>query len=366
VRAAQYLRTSSDHQEHSLLQQSEGIRQYANSNDFDIVRTYSDHNKSGLDLAHRPGLRALLHDVVTAQADFAAVLVFDVSRWGRFQNTDESACYEFLCRRAGVQVHYCADVFPNDGSLNSNILKSLRRAIAGEYIRELSERVSRAQKKIARSGFKLGGPAGYGLRRVLVNEDGRFKRVLADGDRKSLSKDRVTYALGPKDEVAVVREIFHRFVESGWSIRRIADSLAPKQTMRQCGRRWDFQAVYRILRHPKYMGCIVFNRTCSRLRTKPVTNPKTDWIVQPGSFKSLVPPELFQRAQLKFSRRTALKTDEELLAGLRVLLDQKGRLSESLINASPELPWANTYRERFGSLAQAYQSAQNLKAGVMQ
>ena len=194
MRAAQYLRTSSDHQEHSLLQQSEGIRQYANSNDFDIVRTYSDHNKSGLDLAHRPGLRALLHDVVTAQADFAAVLVFDVSRWGRFQNTDESACYEFLCRRAGVQVHYCADVFPNDGSLNSNILKSLRRAIAGEYIRELSERVSRAQKKIARSGFKLGGPAGYGLRRVLVNEDGRFKRVLADGDRKSLSKDRVNSA----------------------------------------------------------------------------------------------------------------------------------------------------------------------------
>ena len=129
-----------------------------------------DEDKSGLDLAHRPGLRGLLHDVVSAQADFAAVLVLDVSRWGRFQNTDESACYEFLCRRAGVQVHYCADVFLNDGSVNSSILKSLRRAMAGEYLREnLSERVSRAQQNIARRGFKLGGDAGYGLRRVLVD-----------------------------------------------------------------------------------------------------------------------------------------------------------------------------------------------------
>jgi DNA invertase Pin-like site-specific DNA recombinase len=299
---------------------------------------------------------------VSGKADFVAVLVFDVSRWGRFQNPDEGACYEFLCRRAGVQVQYCSDVFPNDGSINSGILKSLRRAMAGEYVRELSERVSRAQKKIARSGFKLGGSPGYGLRRVLVDERGLFKGVLADGERKSLSKDRVTYTAGPKEEVAVVREIFTRFVKRGWSIRQIAEGLASGKSVRPGGAGWDFQAVYRILIHPKYTGCIVFNRTSSRFRSKAVTNPRDQWIVQHGSFEPLVSEELFQRAQLKLNSRTARKTDEELLAALIALLEQKGRLSEALINGSPVLPCANTYRLRFGSLAQAYEAAQNLRS----
>jgi DNA invertase Pin-like site-specific DNA recombinase len=360
MRAAEYLRTSSRHQQYSLLHQSEVIRGYASENGFDIVRTYCDDNRSGLDLAHRPGLRALLHDVVSEQADYSVVLVFDVSRWGRFQNTDEGACYEFLCKRAGLQVHYCADLFLNDGSANSAILKALRRAMAGEYIRELSERVSRAQKKIARSGFKLGGTAGFGLRRVLVDEKGRVRRVLADGVRKSLMNDRVTYSLGPAEEVAAVRDMFRWFVEGGWSIRRIVEHLYSTGKTRPNGGRWDFQTVYKILTHPKYTGCIAFNRTSCRFRSKRVTNPKGQWVIQPGSFTPIVSSDLFQRAQMKFTERTARRTNEQLLAGLNALLQQKGRLSESLIDSCSELPRANTYRRRFGSLSEAYERAQAL------
>ena len=67
---------------------------------------------------------------------------------------------------------YCAETFPNDGSVASALLKSLRRAMAGEYLRDLSARVFAGQCRIARYGFKLGGSAGYGLRRVLLNRDG--------------------------------------------------------------------------------------------------------------------------------------------------------------------------------------------------
>ena len=58
------------------------------------------------------------------------ILVFDVSRWGRFQDTDEAACYEFLCKRAGIKVHFCAETLPNDGSLASTFLKLVKRAMA--------------------------------------------------------------------------------------------------------------------------------------------------------------------------------------------------------------------------------------------
>jgi DNA invertase Pin-like site-specific DNA recombinase len=48
----------------------------------------------------------LIEDVTTGKADYEAILVRDVSRWGRFDNIDESAYYDFLCFRHGVEVVY--------------------------------------------------------------------------------------------------------------------------------------------------------------------------------------------------------------------------------------------------------------------
>jgi hypothetical protein len=42
--------------------------------------------------------------------------VYVVRRWGRFQDTDDSAIYKYTCRRAGIQVVYCAERCKNDGS----------------------------------------------------------------------------------------------------------------------------------------------------------------------------------------------------------------------------------------------------------
>ena len=132
MRAVQYVRMSTEHQQFSIENRMAVIDEYAKSHDFEIVHTYSDEARSGIDLARRPGLRRLLDDITTAKEDFRAVLVYDVSRWGRFQDADESACYEFLCRPAGVNVIYCAEPFADDLSLAASLLKTLKRAIAGE------------------------------------------------------------------------------------------------------------------------------------------------------------------------------------------------------------------------------------------
>ena len=87
------------------------------------------------------GLQQLIKDVEAGVADFQIILVYDVSRWGRFQDADESAYYEYICRRAGIQVAYCAEQFENDGSPVSTIVKGVKRAMAGEYSRELSAKV---------------------------------------------------------------------------------------------------------------------------------------------------------------------------------------------------------------------------------
>src|SRR5664279_5602635 len=98
VPAAQYLRMSTDHQQHSLANQSAAIAEYAEHNGFQIVKSYQDAGRSGLTLAERPALRALLKDVVNHEMPYKVILVYDVSRWGRFQDTDEAANYEFLFR----------------------------------------------------------------------------------------------------------------------------------------------------------------------------------------------------------------------------------------------------------------------------
>ena len=127
VPAAQYLRMSTEHQQYSLVNQSASIHKYAETHGFTVVRTYSDPAKSGLFLKNRRGLRDLLQDVTGGNTEYKAILVYDVSRWGRFQDTDEAAHYEFLCKSAGVPIHYCAEAFINDGSLPSSIMKTLKR-----------------------------------------------------------------------------------------------------------------------------------------------------------------------------------------------------------------------------------------------
>jgi DNA invertase Pin-like site-specific DNA recombinase len=212
VRAAQYVRMSTEHQKYSTDNQSAVIRLYAAKRGFEIVRTYADEGKSGLKLAGRDALKQLLSDIENRDADYAAVLVYDVSRWGRFQDPDEAAAIELMCKRAGIQVHYCAEQFENDGSIGSSIIKTVKRAMAGEYSRELSVKVFAGQSHLIRLGYRQGGPAGFGLRRLLVDEDGVPKGELGRGEHKSITTDRVILVPGPTEEFATVREVYRRFV----------------------------------------------------------------------------------------------------------------------------------------------------------
>jgi len=148
LRAVAYVRMSTDRQIYSTANQIDAIAAYAARKNIAILRTYKDDGKSGLLLDRRPALKSLLGDVMLGKADFDCILVYDISRWGRFQNSDESAHYEFICKEAGVRVEYCAEEFSNDGSLLSNVMKSLKRAMAAEYSRELSTKVFAAQCRL--------------------------------------------------------------------------------------------------------------------------------------------------------------------------------------------------------------------------
>lgn len=354
IPAAQYLRMSTEHQQYSFENQTAAIRQYAENHGLEIVQTYHDAAKSGITLRRRTGLQQLLVDVVGETRLYRAILVYDVSRWGRFQDTDESAHYEFLCKSAGVPVHYCAENFANDGSLPSLIMKAIKRTMAGEYSRELGTKVLAGQKHLASLGFKQGGLPGYGLRRMLISQAGVPKQELVSGERKSIATDRVVLVPGPSNEVECVRDIYRMLISERRPVYAIVRELNRRGIPYLGNSKWDYRAVYTVLTHPKYTGCIVFGQTSSRLYAPTTRLPKSEWTMKPGAFTPIVDEATFEHAQEILKERTINRSDEEILGQLKQLLMAKGRLSLSMIQKCPDLPSPSTFRHRFGNLRNAY------------
>src|SRR5438270_606220 len=282
VPVAQYLRMSTEHQQYSLQNQASAIQIYAESHGFQVVRTYSDAAKSGLVLRRRAGLRQLLQDVASGNASYRAILVYDVSRWGRFQDADESAHYEFLCKSAGIPVHYCAEVFANDGTLPNMLLKALKRSMAGEYSRELGVKVFAGQRNVYLRGFRgSGGRPGYGLQRMLVSPEGNAKQLLAMGERKGIMNDRVILVPGPEAEMETVREIYRLFLEENYGFSRIARELNACSIPYLAAFPWSVGAVRTILTHPKYNGWLTYGKTSRKLHSETIKMPESSWLRVP-------------------------------------------------------------------------------------
>ncbi|MBI5320779.1 recombinase family protein [Bradyrhizobium sp.] len=353
-RAAQYVRMSTIHQRYSIENQAAAIAAYAARYNLTIVRTYRDDGISGLRIDKRGGLKQLIADVCSGHADFSRVLVYDVSRWGRFQDVDESAHYEFLCRQAGISVEYCAEQFDNDGSLLSSIVKNLKRVMAAEFSRELSAKVHAGQCRVAGLGFRVGGPLTYALRRELVDENRVSKGALRRGQQKNLKADRVVLRLGPPEEAEMVRRIFREYVEERLSAEEIARRLNREGVPNHRRRPWTRLIVTYLLRNENYIGNTVYNRKSFRLRLQRVSNPPSEWVRSKGVIPAIVDRGTFLRAQRRSVLRWQHLTDDELLQRLRSLLEKQGRLSEAVINDTLGVPSIGVFCKRFGSLRNAY------------
>lgn len=354
VRAAQYLRVSTEHQRYSTENQSIAIAAFAYRRNYEIVETYRDEGRSGLTFEGRDALKRLISDVQSGNADYAAVLVLDVSRWGRFQDADESAYYEYVCRRSGIEVIYCGEEFENDGSLFSSIIKTLKRAMAAEYSRELSGKVFAGQCHLITKGFRQGGMAGYALQRRLIDQDGNPKGILQKGEIKALQTDRVILEPGDPKEVEAVRFIFRMFVEFRVREVRIARRLNEQGSTYIGGRPWNSTRVSRILTNPKYAGHNVYNRTSYRLKKRRLVNSPDLWIRADDAFESIVSPEMFAKAQEISATRYRRLSKEDMLHQLKLVLKSRGALSETIINSYDMIPSAGTYKKHFGGLVPAY------------
>lgn len=355
VRVAQYLRMSTDHQQYSLHNQSEYIKDYAEKNNMEIAYTYDDAGKSGVSIIGRHSLQQLLSDVEQKKIDIQAVLFYDVSRFGRFQNSDEAAYYSFLFERNGVDLIYCSEPIPTkDFPLESSVILNIKRSSAAYHSRNLSEKVFIGQANLIKLGYHQGGMAGYGLRRLLVDENGIAKEILGFRKRKSIQTDRVILIPGPKNEIKIVNSIYDLFIDDNMPEFIIAERLNEQNIPAENGTLWTRAKIHQILTNEKYIGNNIYNKTSSKLKSRLVKNPKNEWVRCDKAYKPIISKKKYNKAQEIIQLRSVHLTNEELLEKLKQKLESNGKLSGFIIDEDDTGPSSSVYRTRFGGLLRAY------------
>jgi DNA invertase Pin-like site-specific DNA recombinase len=347
--AAQYLRMSTEHQQYSIANQSAAIALYAAAHNLGIVRSFADRGKTGRTLKGRLGLQELLSLVQAGQSEFTQVLVYDVSRWGRFLDADESAHYEYLCKRAGITVHYCAEQFENDNSPTSNLLKALKRTMASEYSRELSVKVSAGQRRLAAMGWWQGGNGPFGFQRLLVGADGSPKHILKFREWKSIDSDRISLTPGPKEAVDTIRLAYDLYTKGRKDRRKIAEILN-KRGIFAGKRQWTLATVRELLINPVYKGAYAYCKHDHHF----ITLPRDKWLVREHAFEAIVSPKQWDHAYAMVREEVRDYTNVEMIEGLRKVWKREGKLNSTLINAASDVPSVQAYKNHFGGINEAY------------
>lgn len=368
--AAAYTRHSAEgRQENSVENQLDAIRVHAERNNIEIVREFSDPGKSGLNVEGRKGFQALLEFVKTANIDY--VICLDITRWGRFQNIDRSAFYEAECAKYGVKVIYVdhGDLKETDhngtGSdeteLFLGVRKSVERAMAGKFSRDISKKVFAGAVKVSEQGNRAGGPPPFGMLRLEVNEQREPVTVMKPKQHKSYPNNRVRLIPDPEYKAEAVRRIFDLFVTEDRSERQIATILDDENISPPRSARWHVSTIRRILRDEQYIGSVVYNKTSQRkvdyeFKAKRTNNPREQWVVTPGIYPQVITPAIFEAAQAKFDLRNKRMSPEEILERIRFAFQKYNMLSYSLMSTLPDMPTRSEVIKAFGSLPEAVQS----------
>lgn len=296
---AYYRHSAEDKQENSVGIQKQHIEKFAAKYNVEVIHEEADEGVSGL-TDHRPAFQRLFDNWIEnpEAPPFDYVLVYDVSRWGRFQDLEEATLYSIRCKRRGKKIIYVDQGFPREGDdFTDHLLIQFKRWKAADFSRELSGKVFWGGVEVTKQGYSAGGMPPFGLSRLLLNEAKEPVQVLKRGEHKMISNQRVTFIPSGDDASKIVEEIFILFTKYWHTPAEIAHRLNREDKLSTTGKPWNRERVVRILSNEAYCGSQVYNKTWSRLKKPQHSNPKSEWIVAPNAFEGIVSRETFFQAQ---------------------------------------------------------------------
>ena len=236
--AAVYARVSSDRQDVdlSVAAQLRALRDYAQKNDYAIVREYVDEAESGR-VADRPQFRRMIDEGSGAHSPFNVILVWKFSRFTR--KREHAVAFKSMLRKKGIRVVSITE--HADDTPTGKLMEAIIESVDEFYSENLAQEVVRGMREAASRGFWVAPQAPYGYRKAHV-QDGAKKRPVLE--------------LNPPAD-AVVRRVFDAALRSA-SVLDITKSLNADGVPSPDGKRWMKTTVHRMLGNEVYAGTLVW------------------------------------------------------------------------------------------------------------
>jgi hypothetical protein len=150
-----------------------------------------------------------------------------------------------------------------------------------------------------------------------------------------------------------VKWIFEQYLRDR-SQASVARELNRRGILTNRGGPWRKNSISALLHNEAYIGNFIYNRDTEKLGSKRTRNPKDRWVRSEGAIEPIIEREIFLRAKKTMEERRICISDEEMLIRLRKLLAKKGKLSATIIDASPNVPSVSAYLLHFGTLRNVY------------
>ena len=317
--AAGYLRCSTDRQDYSISDQKETILEKSRQDGFEISEWFVDEGQSGVSIEKRKAFQNMMRKIESHARDWTKIYVYDFSRWGRWGDPDEAAYWEFHCKRYGVNVDYAMEDLPK-GNFASALIKTVKRAEAGEFSRKLSELTTRGSRTTARNGFWNGAEAPFGYARLLVDKDGVTPiKVLKRGERKYQKEQKVKLVPGDPHEIAIIKEIFDMYVNQSMGLKLIASSFNERKIPSARGGKWGITIIHRIITNRVYIGTYIWGKnkngkfsqsenTWNDTNTSKWLHDEEKWVVVENCHEPIIDQEIFDKAQIIRQKRDSFGT----------------------------------------------------------
>lgn len=300
IKAVAYYRHSAeDKQENSVEIQREQVEKFADKEGVEILEHFQDEGFTGI-TDGRPGFQAMfnkwIRDPQAPKIDY--ILVYDASRFGRFQKIPIAMNLLMECNGRGVNLGTVNRGLPKkETTAIDYLILILDFAAAGEYSKLLGDKVIHGCIKVSEQGYSAGGMAPYGYVRVLLSESRERLGILQRGEHKIISNQRVTFEPITTGEAEVVKRIFKEFVAKGMFPDEIAIKLNKNKILTAKQKEWNTSGIIRILSNETYTGTRVYNKTWGRLKQKKRRNPSDEWTRCPNAHTALVDEQTFRLAQ---------------------------------------------------------------------
>ena len=236
--AALYARVSSDRQDVdlSVSAQLRALRDYADKNDYEVVREYVDEAESGR-VMNRPDFHKMIEEAKRTEAPFKEILVWKFSRFTR--KREHAVILKSLLRRKGLRVVSITEQAEDNPT--GRLLEGIIETVDEFYSENLAQDVLRGMREAASRGFWVAPMAPYGYRKVKV----------LDGP-----KERPTLEPDP-ETTGIVKRIFD-LAESRQGMMKIVRILNDEGIASPRGKLWNKPTVHNILRNEAYLGTLVW------------------------------------------------------------------------------------------------------------